>query len=59
MDVDYEVAQLGPKFQNPKTTLAMIVMNQTNICSKNSDQDLSFEGSNIFVRTLEVGFIAV
>ena len=56
MDVDFEVAQLGPKFQHPKTTLALIVLNQIIIWSKNSDQDLSFEGLNIFVGHLEVDF---
>ena len=42
MDVDFEVAQVGPKFQNPKTTLEMIVLNQVIVSSKNSDQDVSF-----------------
>ena len=56
MDVDFEVAALGPKFHHPKTTLALLVLNHINICSKNSDQDLSFEGLNIFVGHLKVNF---
>ena len=56
MDVDFDIAQLGPKFQHHKTTLELIVLNQIIILSKNSDQDLSFEGLTIFIRNLEVDF---
>ena len=54
MDVDFEAAQLGPKFHHPKTTLALIVLNQIIVLSKNLDQDLSFEWLNIFLGHLEV-----
>ena len=57
MDEDFEVAQLGPKFHHPKTTLALIVLNQIIVSSKNLDQDLSFEWLNIFVGHLEVDFL--
>ena len=48
MEVDFEVAQLGPKFQPSKTILELIVLNHINVSPKNSNQDLSFEGANIF-----------
>ena len=57
MDVDFEVALLGPKFHHPKTTLALIILKHINVWSKNSDQDLSFEVFNIFVGHLEVDFL--
>ena len=57
MDVDFEVATLGPKFHHPKTTLALIILKHINVYSKNSDQDLSFEGLNIFVGHLKVDFL--
>ena len=52
----FEVAQLGPKFVYPITTLE--VLYDIIVFSKNLGQDLSFEGSNIFVGHLEVGFLA-
>ena len=57
MDEDFEVAQWGPKFHHPKITLALIVLNQIIVWSKNLDQDLSFEWLNIFVGHLEVDFL--
>ena len=57
MDADFEVAPLGPRFQHCKITLLLIVLNHYNIQSKNSDQDLSFEGFYIFVGHLEVDFL--
>ena len=59
MDGDFEVAQLGPKFHHPKTTLSLIVLNQIVVLSKNLDQDLSFKWLNIFVGHLEVSFLAL
>ena len=55
----FEVAQLGPKFVDSITTLELKVLNHINVYSKNLGQDLSFEGSNIFVGILEVGFLAL
>ena len=57
MNEDFEIAQVGPKFQHPKTTLALIVLNQIIVLSKNLDQDLSFEWLNIFLGHLEVDFL--
>ena len=57
MEVDFEIAQLGPNFQNTKTILELIVLNHISVWSKNSDQDLSFEGLNIFVGHLKVYFL--
>jgi len=57
VDVDFEVARLGPKFHHPKTTLALIVLNQIIVWSKNLDQDISFKWLNIAVEHLEVDFL--
>ena len=55
----FEVAQLGPMFVHPITTLELKVLHNIIVSSKNLGQDLSFEGSNIFVRVLEIDFLAV
>ena len=55
----FEVAQLGPKFEDSITTLELKVLNHINNYFKNLGQDLSFEGSNIFVGILKVGFLAL
>ena len=59
MDEDFEAAPLGPLFVNTITTLESKVLYNIIVFSKNSDQYLSFEGSNIFVGHLEVGFLAL
>ena len=59
MDVDFEVAQLGPKFYHPKTTLELKVLNQIIVISKSLDPELSFEWLNIFVGHQKVGFLAL
>ena len=55
----FEVAPLGPKFVQPTTTLELKVLYNIIVFSKNLGQYLSFEGSNIFVGHLKVGFLAV
>ena len=50
---------MGPKFVHPITTLEIKVLNHISVSSKDLGQDLSFEGSNIFVEILEVGFLAL
>ena len=55
----FEVAPLGAKFVQPTTTLELKVLYNIIVFSKNLGQYLSFEGSNIFVEILEVGFLAL
>ena len=55
----FEVAQLGPKFLHPNFTLELKVLHNIIVFSKDLGQDLSFEGSNIFVEVLKVGFLAL
>ena len=50
---------MGPKFVQPTTTLELKVLYNIIVFSKNLGQYLSFEGSNIFVEILEVGFLAL
>ena len=45
----FEVAPLGPKFVHPITTLELKVFYNVIVFSKYLGQDLSFEGSKIFV----------
>ena len=60
MDEDFEAAHLGPLFVDPITTIELKVLYNIIVFSKNSDhQYLFFEGSNIFVGNLEVGFLAL
>ena len=59
MDEDFEAAPLGPLFVDPITTIELKVFYNITVFSKNSDQYLFFEGSNIFVGNLEVGFLAL
>ena len=59
MDVDFEAAPLGPLFENPITTLELKVFYNIIVFSRNLGQYLLFEGSNIFVESLEVGFLAL
>ena len=56
MDVDFEVAHWSPKFVHPIAILKLKVLNHVSVLSKNLGQDVSFEGSNIFVGKLKVGF---
>ena len=56
MDEDFEAAPLGPLFVNPTTTLELEFLCHIIVFSKNSDQNLLFEGSNIFVGHLEISF---
>jgi len=50
---------MSPPFVNPITTLILKVLYNIIVFSKNLGHYLSFEGSNIFVGTLEVGFLAL
>ena len=50
---------MGPKFVHPTTTLKLKVLYNIIVFSKDLGQYLSFEGSNIFVEILEVGFLAL
>ena len=52
-------AAISPLFANPITTLEFKVLYKIIKFSKNSDQYLFFEGSNIFIGNLEVGFLAL
>ena len=56
MDVDFEAALFVPLFLNQITTLELTVLYNIIVFSKYLDQHLSFQGSNIFVGTLEVVF---
>ena len=57
--VKYWVYWAGPKLWTFITIPYINFMNKIFVFSKNLDQDLSFEGSNIFVGTLEVVFLDV
>ena len=50
---------MSPQFLNPITALKLKVLYNIIVFSKNSDQYLFFEGSNIFLGILEVRFLAL
>ena len=59
LDEDFEAAPMSPLFVNPITTLELKVLYNIIVFSKNLGHYLFFEGSNIFVGILEVGFLAL
>ena len=59
MDEDFEAAPMSPLFVNPITTLDSKDLYNIIVFPTNSDLYLSFEGLDIFVRNLEVDFLAV
>ena len=56
MSEDFEAAPMCPLFVDPITILDLKVLYIVIVFSKNSDQYLFFEGSNIFMENPEVVF---
>ena len=59
MDEDFEAAPMSPLFVDPITILDLKVLYIVIVFSKNLDQYMFFQGSNIFMENLEVGFLAL
>ena len=59
MDEDFEAACMCPVFVDPKTILDLKVLYYIIVIPNNQIHICFFEGSNIFVENLEVGFLAL